>query len=657
VRTSNEFLSLQFAYRPEDLDEIVAPGTLSTARFESVYREISGFGQLDLIFERDDQIFVAHAIGVDVVSLATLEGPALLWPSTLRVAPPLAEGIEEFVTPWLLSLSRGRGMAGEYVRAFRPSAAFDEARERKFRGAVPNAVSLPLMAPFVYARRFAAGRDVRVACSNAELAAGVVATVARSVRVVGETDAFARRWYGVPEGPTAPAPADVAIVDRSIQLEAVGALYVVALRPEENEPVVIVPQPVAQDHLFTFDAADAPEVGRFSVLAHDRVERAVRAAEIPPAAMAGTSGLIAIVVRDDALFAEDADTDACNELARRLCCEGFEASVMTAADPRLAQADLVHIFGGIDDAHVTRGAEAARAARLPYFISIDPLAPYTRYYEEGLNAALRLGEDERDKRYFLRLFCERRLHFDEIPIELSAEATAKRDAAFENICSGASAVFLSPCDAPEAYCARFPRVPADRVIGASVLLAPEPQEAPVAHLLPARRFLLVHAPFTKRSTLGHLLASLGEIAFDVVVAGPVSEVAIAFTLRRVAGSSTVFLPDPTPGEVTALYRRAHAVAIPMLRPAGAQRLVRSVLSGALPLVARSSPLARLVPPDCQFDERSREATAAFFEAAMAEDQRPRVARLAGVLQMVADQRMAIRSIVDMYARVASATPR
>jgi hypothetical protein len=651
MRTTGEYLSLQLVQRAERV-ALADAGTLTTARFETVYRDMQGSGMLDLVFECEADVFVAHAVAVDVAMLVTREGPSLVWPATLAIEPDRAAAIEEFVTPWLLSLARGRGMAGEYVRQYRPSGIFDAARARNFRGAVPSAVSLPLMAPFVYARRFAAGRDVRVACADAVFAAAVVGTVARSVEIATTGDALAERWYDVPARPSADAAPEVAIVDRSSQPEAAGVSFVVALEPGLDDTATVIPVPVPQDHLFTFDPADAPEAGRFGVRARDRVERAVRASFVPPAE-GGSDGRVAVIVRDDASFAADADTDACAELERRLRAEGLEAHTMTASDPRLAQAGVVHIFGGIDDAHVAAAAQAARAAGVPYVLTVEPLAPYAKYYEDGLVAALRIGGDDADQRYYLDLLYARRLRFDEFPADLDAGAYDARDRAFESVCSGAAGVFVAPCDAPEAFRARFPRIPADRVVGGPLMLAPEAPEEPVAALVPARPFLLVHAPFCRRSALGHVLSALGEAPFDVVVAGPVSEVDIAFSLRRVGGSGVVFLPDPTPGQIAALYRRARAVLLPALRPAGAGRVIRAALCGALPLVPQGSPLARLVPPECTFDENSAGQTRDSCAAAMFAEPQRIVEPLAAGLEPLADQRAAFAAILGAYARSSS----
>lgn len=650
MRTTGEYLSLQLAHRAERV-ALADADTLTTARFETVYRDMQGSGMLDLVFERGTDVFVAHAIAVDLATLVTREGPSLIWPATLAIEPALASAIEERVTPWLLSLARGRGMAGEYIRTFRPSAIFDAARARNFRGAVPSAISLPRMAPFVYARRFAVGRDVYVACADAVFAAAVIGTVARSVEIGAAADALAERWYDLPERRAA-VTRDVAIVDRSSEPHAADVPFVVALEPGPDDTVVVIPVPVPQDHLFTFDPADAPEAGRFGVRARDRVERAVRTSVVPPA-QGGSGGRVALVLRADAAFAADADTDACAELERRLRAEGLEASAMTASDGRVAQAGVVHIFGGIDDAHVGAAAQAARAAGVPYVLSVEPLAPYAKYYEDGLVAALRIGADDVDQRYYLDLLYGRRLRFDDFPADLDVNAADARDRAFETVCAGAAAVLLAPCDAPEAFRARFPRVPAERVIGAPLMLAPEAPEDPVAALVPARPFLFIHAPFCRRSALGHVLSALGEAPFDVVVAGPVSEVDIAFSLRRVAGSGVVFLPDPTPGALAALYRRARAVLLPALRPAGAQRLVRAALCGALPLVPQRSPLAPLVPPECRFDEASSALTRERCAAAMAADPGRIVEPLAAVIGPLADQRAAFGAIVGAYARGAA----
>jgi hypothetical protein len=657
LRVTEEYLSLQLAYDPSDLQSLFLPERLTTARFEPVYRETSGYGMLDLIFEDAGKIFIAHAVGVDVVVLATLEGPVLVWPATLRVSPEIADAVEELVTPWLLALTRGRGLAGEYVREYRPSSAFARARELGLYGATVTGETLPRMAPFVYARRFARGRDVCVACADGALAAAVIGTVARSIVIAAPRDEFARRWYGEPAEALEVFEPEVAVIDDPSDAYPRSAAHVITTRAHPAARTIVIPVPVPNDHLFTFDPADAPAAASFGVRARDGADRPTRSSVVPEGC-GGSDGRVALVVRDDAFVAEDADTDSVLELARRLQTEGIDAFTVTADDERISRAHIVHIFGGIDDKHVLAAADIAQRHGLPFVLSLEPLAPYATYYEGASIVALRLGADDGDKRRYLRLFHQARLRLDDIPHERDAAVAEGAERTFERVCDGAIGIILAPGDDVTAFCARFPRVDAEKVHGGTAFLAAEPDETSVAELVPAERFLLIHGPISQRSAFGPILASLGEAGPAVVVAGPMSEVDCGFTLRRVAGSGVVFLPDPTPGEVAALYRRAHAVAFPPLRPTGVSRLLRAVLCGALPLVPSSSPLARLVPPAFAYDPWSPTSVQGVVQKAMVgADFSELVSQLGRALAPLADQRGAFTTVMQIYALAAAVASR
>ncbi len=654
MRTTTEYLSLQLAFDPRRRDALVRPQNLTTARFESVYREMTGSGMLDLLFENDGELFVVHAVVIDVLRMVLREGPALVWPATLQLSGDVADELEAMLAPWLLSLSRGRGLAGEYIRAYRPSAAFALARERQFGGAVPAGVAITAMAPFVYARRFAWAREVYVACSQAELACAVIGTVAHGITRAGVGDEFAERWYGRPLQLGSELAAQVAIVNDLDDVIPGGADYIIATNTSAGARTIVVPIPVPYDHLFTFDPADAPVAASFVVRALDRPARPVRVGNTP-AAVGGSQGRIALVVRDDGLAAPDADLDAVHELARRLSAEGLDPFIATAGEERIRTADIVHIFGGIGDEHIRVATAAARAGGTPFVVTVEPIAAYAKYYEQAGIAAIRSAFDAADRQHHLEMFHQSRIRFDDVPFELPAATVVELEGAFERACSGAAGIILAPGDDATGLRTRFPRLTAG-IISAPVLLGAEPPEERIAELLPAGPFLLMHGPLTMRSAFGHVLAALGETSLSLVIAGPISEVDVALTYRRIGGSGVIWLPDPTAAQIAALYRRAHALIFPALRPTGPGRLIRAALCGALPLVPSISPLAQFVPPELRFDIMSRDATVDALHNALAMNGAPVIEPLARRLAPAADQHAAFRAIVDLYARSAAATP-
>ncbi|GAC1593414.1 MAG: hypothetical protein NVS3B28_23330 [Candidatus Velthaea sp.] len=658
MRRTRDYEILQFREDAARVSNLVHPRWLTTARFEPIFREKFGSGILDLVFERDEAIVVVHAIQIDMLALATLEGPVLEWPHRFPVADPQADAIEEFVFPWLRTLVRGRTASSESIRSYAPSTTFEHARERGFRGAAPLGRTLVEAAPFVYARRFAVNASVRIACSDAYHAAATLGDIARAVDIdftVVQSDDLARRWYGDPRLTPLGQP-DVAIVETLADPAAHGVACVVARRAEPGEGTTIVPEPIPCDHLFTFDPADAPEASRFSVRAQDiRVVRPARSASAPLPA-GGSGGTIAIVLREDASYAPDADTEGAYELARRLRAEGLSVTtIVWNQAASLDEADLVHIVGAIGASHVTAAMSAARSRSLPFVLSLDPLVPsYSRYEEETILAALRLGQDEEARRLYLAAFYGRKLRIDGIAHEVSAKVSEANDRAFDTLAASATMILLEFTDDPDAFVRRFPAIARDRVSHRGVLIPDEPAEGFAAALLPTRPFVLAHAPFIQRSNLAALLAATNEADIQLVVAGPVSDVDLTITLRRTAARDTIVLPDPDPGVVAALYRRATAIVDMSLRPAGAGRLLRGALCGAIPIVSLASPLAPIAHAGDRFDSTDPSSIVRVLRAAIERpDGMHHASQIAARLASYTDQRSALHDVLAAYARAAA----
>ncbi|MFN2461336.1 MAG: hypothetical protein ABR591_11710 [Candidatus Velthaea sp.] len=431
-----------------------------------------------------------------------------------------------------------------------------------------------------------------------------------------------------------------------------GVPFVVAVRANAHDVAVVIPEPIPNDHLFTFDAADAPEAGRFAVRAADRLARPVRPfADVP--AIGGSHGDICLVLREDAAFAPDAQTDEAAALARRLNAEGLTVECVTnAADERIARADLVHIFGAVSSASTEAAIAAARAAGRPYVVSLEPLAaPDTGYAEDGLLTMLQLGNDSAAQEIFRDAYFRNALQIDGIPATLPAGEVQRRDRRFGAACAGATAVLLAPHDDVDAFCRRFGEIAPERVRCGGVLLAAEPPEEPVAASVPSGSFVLMHAPLVRRSNLHLAVTALAAAPYGIVVAGPVSDVDLAISLRRNAGRDVVFLPDPTDGVVAALYRRAAVFLEPSCRPAGVSRIVRAALCGALPLVPRSSPLAPLLDESAHLDTSTFARLASGAGAAIGRTDLAVAAALAAArFSALADQRTAFAAVLDAYAQ-------
>jgi hypothetical protein len=189
------------------------------------------------------------------------------------------------------------------------------------------------------------------------------------------------------------------------------------------------------------------------------------------------------------------------------------------------------------------------------------------------------------------------------------------------------------------------------VANPGILLAPEPPEDDVSAVIPNVPFVLVHAPLLARNHVLSLAAHRGGLDLPLVIAGPVSDVLYAARLQRRAPAGLVVIADPSPGTVAALYRRAAVIVEPSLRPAGAARVARGVLCGALPMVPDRSPLDPLIaPPGPSYDALQIENTPRALAQALADPQRAeKVAQLQARLRPLCEPDTVFRQYLAGYA--------
>jgi hypothetical protein len=640
---------------------LARPDALTAARCEPVLRGSIGASALDLFFECDGEFAVIANILIDPMVLINRLGPALLWPK--RVAATLsaaqADAIEERVTPWLRTLALGRMMAGEHVRRYVPSAIFDRARADGLCGAAPFATTVVRMAPFVYARRLAFGTHVRLACADAALGAALLADVAASVRIDDLDDAgrFALTWYGVAPGHTA-EPAGLEIVDRPGQ--RTGARTAIRLSgPDDSFSGVRVPipHPVPHDVLFTFEEADAPAVAALTVAIDDGTAGRPRRAFTGGTIAAGSSGSVTIWLSPDTELGDDDTVDEAHELARRLRAEGLVVDVTSRFDPASAsEAGFVHVFGRFDRELAARATQLDER-RIPFVVSLAPIGAQTLWGEMTLQLIAQVAIDHAAFERFASAYEKQTLIPDDVTPQLSPAADAELRADIERALLPAQAIFVTTDAEAAAVAELCPRLSRERIIAAGIILGPEPEhEASIDHLIPARPFALVHAPALRISNTLLPLYALAAANVPLVVAGGSGDVLYLAMMRRIACPDTVFITDPPPAILTALYRRATAIVEPSRRPAGLARLARGVLSGALPVVARDSAFAALVrEPALCFDPLSFASVAATIGSALAgADIESRLAAVAPRVCELTDPGQTTRSILRGYLMAAGA---
>jgi hypothetical protein len=659
VRWTENFRALAAWGSPPELARRVARlETLAVARFETVFWENTAVSLLDLTFHDGVDVALLAGIAIDTVKLAQNEGTACFWaPATIAAhGAALLDEFEAAVTPWLRTLVRGRVASGESIRRYAPCAAFEAARAREDLGAAPIGRVLAGVAPFAYARRFAAGAVVEIRSAHAARGAAVLRTVAATVAFRDSAEACA--WFGVVPGATA-GPVDLAVVESPGDAPAEAARIVV--RSAADVPgmpwrLLPIPEPVPMDWPLTFDEADAPAVGFFAARAADRVLRPRRSAGRPRAA-ADSAGRIAILLRPDAFVAADADLDEARELALLLESIGIEARLFVSDRDVLAFGpDLVHVFAAHADERWAGAAARLHALGVPYVVSLEPLADNPVWEERALTFMSNVIDGD-DRERFRSFFKRRALTLPPgEPDPVASDEYLRRTAAeTTELLRAAAAVFTT--DDAQTLRARFGLPPELTVCAPGLLLAPEPDEEDPAALLPSGPFVFAHGPIVPSHHALSLADALAGTDVPLVLAGPVSDVLYAARIARTALDGIIVLGDPAPGLVAALYRRATVFVDPALRPVSALRAARAALCGALPAVPSSSPLTGVLGPHAlTYDSLDRDRIRAALAAALADPAAAAVAaaKVAAELAPRADLGRTFGALLAVYAQTASA---
>jgi hypothetical protein len=528
----------------------------------------------------------------------TRERSPFIWPMAIAAVLPAEQllALEGAVLPWLRALARGRPMASEAIRAYAPSERFTRARAAGLVGAVPLERAIEGMAPFVYARRFAAGAHVALGCSGAALGHVVLADLAASFTYVAgaESDAFERAWYGLCEPSASPGrPFDLALVERRGEVEA---QIVIERSPAAGSAGVIVhvPAPVPYDVLFSFDDADAPSISSFAVHAGETPSRESEPLE-PAVSVGGSSGSVVFAISPEASAMRGPDLEEMEIFRRRLSAEGLAVSVVTSPEAaELTGAQLVHIFGAPCEPHSTEFAEYARGRGIAFVLDLPPQAADGSAFNESVYfALLRSALDEAEIARYLAAFGSGRLDRGSVQAP-TAEDDAKQSARFAAVARSAGGV-LVPHEDRAGAAARLPGVPADRIFGRGVFAEPEPERVAVGHLVPRAPFAFAHCVIGTRSNVLYAAFAAERRRVPFVVAGPVYDVDYLQALRAAAPNAVV-LADASPAVISSLYRRAAVYVDAAPRPTSAANVLRAVACGALPVILETSPLTRVAGP-------------------------------------------------------------
>jgi len=330
----------------------IGGATFAFARLEPGWSLTQRCG-VDLGFRSGDRWTLVFGCEIEVASLFERESSVLLWPLDYRsLDPERADEIERAIFPWLRVQFLNRRARAESLEIFDARVEGEIARARAMRllGVTAYTEIYEDLAPYAYAARHVRS-GARVAVVDSHGAVGALLLERAGARIsldLGDADAleFASRWLDLAPEELDPARRyDLAIGERGALLPA-ASVRVLRDGGEPGDTAIPVTVSLPPAITVSFDPDDGPTASTLGISLDASSVEARPSVITEPAAQGGSSGRIAMLVREDALANPDADTMAMHVLARRLEREGFEVGVFpVGARADLSSYDLVHAWG------------------------------------------------------------------------------------------------------------------------------------------------------------------------------------------------------------------------------------------------------------------------------------------------------------------------
>lgn len=591
--------------------EIMNADSLSIARFEpSVHQGVHGSAMLDLLFCGGQVIAVLPNVEVVSAALLERERTPLVWPDAARVLGyDVLAALERRILPWLESYTLARQANEELIRRFSDAleaGCFEAARRARFIGAATYTESMAALAPYVYAERLCVRRTVAIADPYAATGAAMLSTRLARVRTdLGDaaTNDLACRWFGR-DIFGAPETADVTISTAARGLPAAAIAITLDYAPDGARKVSVA-SPVPADMLISFDPEDAPPIRTFGVKSEMEAQLREVRCEADTLPSGGSSGSILILLRDGFERASDADVDEARGLAARLQAEGF--SVVISSPSTIApeqRADLVHVFGIRTASAANSTLARFRAAGVPVVATV-PLSRSAQGEDWGpqvLQACFARSRDESVLEERLEL-----LELRKLDVEFPA---ARVPGALTNV-----DVAIVSCASEAAYLREALGFRGEIAISEPYLTAANEAPLGIAGIVPAEPFVFVHAPVEWRTSLALLVRAAANLGMPVVIAGPTVEADALRSAQVYAPERVIHFPDPTEGEIAALYRSASVFADVSWASRGHYRIARAVASGCALLVSHQGFAGEVWPKATTADPGSVPSLAAALERA------------------------------------------
>jgi len=556
-------------------EPVLDPARLAAIRIEPVLRQRRPVLALDLYLAGATGATVIPLVFADPAVVVERDRDPLIFPAGTPGGAEFALALAELILPHLERIVLGNDPLVEHALELRATPSFAAARAAGCFGAAPLGDALPRLAPYLYARRFARGRTVRI---DAPDAVGGWALL----RDAGSTGVAAHRrtpdeldWYGA--APVAAGRADVAIVAAGI--DAGDAACVLRLDSGDGALAVAVVDPAPLDIGITFDPAEGPVRRWFTVeRAPEPAQRAFPASPFTPAG--GSGGRIALILgRADGLRRPAADTDEARALAAALAAEGFEAHLAEEPDG-LERADLIHLIGTREGRRARAIVELARRAAIPLALHAhdDDAAAGGWWGADVTRYCFEYGDDERAVVRYLEMLARRAV----------AVGAARADGPYAPAEAGGADAGAALRDAPIVFAATTAEADAIRArtgrrgpIALVQPLAGDAAAAAVGALVGADPFALVHAPIGPLANQLLVARCAAGAGIPLVIAGPIVDASYLERVREFGGPATIVLAGEPAPSIAAGLRAAAAVVIDAAWIGeGGSRLAAAALSGA-----------------------------------------------------------------------------
>lgn len=629
------------------VSRLARPEHLVAARIEPAFTSQQEFW-LDLIFHERGEFLALPFVQIDVAMLLLPESSAFIWPAAFarkeRTAP-----LEDRLEPWLLTVAFQESVAQESLELFTGESIVRErlerAREAAFLGASSAQRFFSAIAPYAYAQRFAKGRSVGIADP---LGASGAAMLAADAQVRADLESreraeLARMWFGLDifDGPDGEADVTIGYAGGSVaSIE----------RWSGEGRCVAVADPAFPPVTCSFDPEDGPIVAEYGVRAREPMRRTSAVGDAP--LIGGSSGRIALLLREDFARSGGPDVDEAYALAAALERQGFIARLLPPAqcDPR--ELDLIHAIGARHAQQFLGVARAARQSNVPFVLTPRLDDPEN---EAGLGAAAVRATSasilDLQASALLETSLARRQLESGDGVRAGHVTVAVDDMrALLALCG--AAIFTSDAEREQVAALCGYRGPARVVAG---VLAPEPDALPVGSLVGFDPFVLMHG--TAEASANHhvLVRAAATLGLPLAIVGSVYEVPLYQFSMAIAGRQTVWLPEASlqPGELAGLYAAARVYADPGWTTASPYRALRAAALGCGLLLSKSVGASPVWTGDAVIVDPAAYADVEAGLRACWEQQPLSGPRIAARTAQLADPLRALQATLGAYAEAAA----